>query len=103
MLKKFKQTAEKEKYFGAVEQEFNVLRDKMVRDKKADIEKSREEISELLADEIVTRYYYQRGGIENSFRYDPEVRRAVEILSNPSFYQDVITGKYVEEVKKKGK
>lgn len=103
MLKKFKQTAEKEKYFGAVEQEFNVLRDKMVRDKKADIEKSREEISELLADEIVTRYYYQRGGIENSFRYDPEVRRAVEILSNPSFYQDVISGKYVEEVKKKGK
>lgn len=103
LLAKLKEVSEKEKYFSSFEKEYNQLRDKMMHDKKADIEKSKEEISELLADEIVMRYHYQRGQIENSFQYDPEVKRAVEILNNKSFYGDVLSGKYVEEVKKKGK
>lgn len=103
LLAKLKEVSEKEKYFSSFEKEYNQLRDKMMHDKKADIEKSKEEISELLADELVMRYHYQRGQIENSFQYDPEVKRAVEILNNKSFYGDVLSGKYVEEVKKKGK
>jgi len=65
--------------------------------------KARVEISDLLADEIVSRYYYQRGRIENSFAKDAEITRALEILKDKTFYNDVLTGKYVEEVKKKGK
>ncbi len=103
LLVKLKEVSEKEKYFSSFEKEYNQLRDKMMHDKKADIEKSKEEISELLADEIVMRYHFQRGQIENSFHYDPEVKRAVEILNNKTFYGEVLSGRYVEEVKKKGK
>lgn len=103
LLAKLKEVSEKEKYFSSFEKEYNQLRDKMMHDKKADIEKSKEEISELLADEIVMRYHFQRGQIENSFQYDPEVKRAVEVLRDKAFYGDVLSGKYVEEVKKKGK
>lgn len=103
ILQKLKETAEKEKYFNSFEKEYNAMKEKMMRDKKADMLKAREEISELLADEIVSRYYYQRGRIENSFSKDPEITRAIEVLKNKAFYNDVITGKYVEEVKKKGK
>ncbi len=103
LLVKLKEVSEKEKYFSSFEKEYNQLRDKMMHDKKADIEKSKEEISELLADEIVMRYHFQRGQIENSFQYDPEIKRALEVLNNKGFYGDVLSGKYVEEIKKKGK
>jgi carboxyl-terminal processing protease len=103
LLTKLKEAAEKEKYFESVQQEYNALKDKMLRDKKADIQKAKTEISELLADEIVSRYYYQRGRIENSFAKDEELKKAVDILKNKSFYDDILAGRYVEEVKKKGK
>ena len=103
LLGKLKEAAEKEKYFESVQQEYNALKDKMLRDKKADIQKAKTEISELLSDEIVSRYYYQRGRIENSFAKDEELKKAVEILKNKGFYDDILAGLYVEEVKKKGK
>jgi carboxyl-terminal processing protease len=103
LLGKLKEAAEKEKYFESVQQEYNALKDKMLRDKKADIQKAKTEISELLSDEIVSRYYYQRGRIENSFAKDEELKKAVEILKSKTFYDDILAGRYVEEVKKKGK
>jgi carboxyl-terminal processing protease len=102
-LRKLKEIAEKENYFSSFESEFNQLKEKMMHDKNHDIEKARKEISRLLGAEIASRYQYQRGRIEQSFSSDPEIQRAIEILNNKSFYQDVLSGKYVEEIKKKGK
>jgi carboxyl-terminal processing protease len=103
LLAKLKEAAEREKYFASLEAEYTALKEKMLRDKKADLQKARAEISDLLADEIVSRYFYQRGRIENSFARDAEVKRAVEILKDKKFYADILAGRYVEEVKKKGK
>ena len=103
LLGKLKEATEKEKYFESVQKEYNALKDKILRDKKVDIQKAKTEISELLADEIVSRYYYQQGRIENSFAKDEELIKAVEILKNKTFYTDILAGRYVEEVKKKGK
>lgn len=102
-LKELMESAEKENYFNAIETEYKQLKQKMMHDKNADLEKSKEEISRLLADEIVSRYYYQKGRIENGLSSDPEVKKALEVLNNKSLYNDVITGKYVEPVVKKGK
>lgn len=103
MAKELKETAEKENYFNAIEVEYKQLMQKMMHDKNADLEKSKEEISYLLADEIVSRYYYQRGRVENGLSSDQEVKKALEVLQNKSFYNDIVTGKYVEPVVKKGK
>jgi carboxyl-terminal processing protease len=103
ILDDLKKTAEKEKYFAAIEKEYNQLKDRMMHDKKADIEKSKDQLSELLADEIASRFYFQRGRIESSFNRDLEIKKAVEVLKNKQFYSDIISGKYIEEVKKKGK
>ena len=42
---------------------------------------------------MICTYYY----------YDAELKKAVEILKDKTFYKDILSGKYVEEVKKKGK
>lgn len=103
MAKELKETAEKENYFNAIEVEYKQLMQKLMHDKNADLEKSKEEISYLLADEIVSRYYFQRGRVENGLSSDPEVKKALEVLQNKTFYNDIITGKYVEPMVKKGK
>jgi hypothetical protein len=41
----------------------------------------------LLENELVTRYYYREGAIENSFAYDIEMKKAIELLSNPVLYK----------------
>lgn len=102
-LKDLMESAEKENYFNAIETEYNQLKQKMMHDKNADLEKSKEEISRLLADEIVSRYYFQKGRIENGLAFDVEVKKALEVLNNKALYDDVITGKYQEPVEKKGK
>jgi len=103
LLRKLKDAAEKENYFNSFETEYNSLKEKMMHDKTQDIKKARTEISRLLASEIASRYSFQKGRIEQSFQTDPEIKRAIEVLNDKTFYQDVLSGKYVEELKKKSK
>jgi carboxyl-terminal processing protease len=103
LLTEWQKVAEREKYFDAAKSEFEQLKQKIEHDKKADIDKSKDQLSELLLDEIASRYYFQKGRIESSFGYDAELKKAVEILKDKTFYKDILSGKYVEEVKKKGK
>jgi carboxyl-terminal processing protease len=103
ILKTLKEVAEKEKYFDAFSDEYIALKSKMMHDKNEDLERAKGEIVHLLTDEIVGRYYYQKGKIEASFQFDDEVQKSIELLKDKKFYNDVLTGKYVEEVVKRGK
>lgn len=103
MLEEWEKVATREKYFEAAQSEYKSLKARIEHDKKEDVTKAKDQIERMLTDEIVSRYYFQRGRIEASFAFDPEIRRAVDILFDQTFYKDVLSGKYVEEVKKKGK
>jgi carboxyl-terminal processing protease len=103
ILKTLKEVAEKEKYFDAFSNEYIALKSKMMHDKNEDLERAKGEIVHLLTDEIVGRYYYQKGKIEASFQFDDEVQKSIVLLKDKKFYNDVLTGKYVEEVVKRGK
>jgi carboxyl-terminal processing protease len=103
MLEELKKVAEKEKYFSGVENEYNALKERMMHDKGEDLKRASDAIKHLLGDEIISRYYFQKGRIEHSFSWDPEILKAREILNDTEFYSRVLDGKYVEEVKKRGK
>lgn len=89
-LEEYKTAAEKEKYFTSVKDDFEALKAKMAHDKKADLLRFKDEIKELLGEEIITRYYYQRGRIESSFAYDDDVQKAVEVLNNSTLYKETL-------------
>lgn len=59
--------------------------------KTNDLIKFKSEISELLNNEIVSRYYYQKGRIENVLASDPYLIRSKELL-NSGEYQNVLRG-----------
>jgi carboxyl-terminal processing protease len=89
-LESFQATARKEKYYDAVAKEFDALQQKMKHDKKQDILKNKTEIKHLLEEEIVNRYYMQRGRIEKSLTTDNEVIEAVAVLHQPERYQKLL-------------
>jgi len=97
LLKQLKSVAEKEKYFDAAAIEFTALKDKMTHDKKSDLYKFKVEIQEFLESEIVSRYYYQKGKIENGFKYDVEVKEALAILGDKARYNGILNGKVKQE------
>lgn len=89
LLEEFQKTAQKEKYFESIENEYNALVEKKQYSKNKDILKFKDEIAEFLTSEIVSRYYYQRGRIEASLINDQEVKEAIAVLKDKKRYQAV--------------
>ncbi|MDQ3193274.1 MAG: S41 family peptidase [Bacteroidota bacterium] len=104
LVEKLKEIAEKEKYFNAFASEYEALRSKVKKNKKEDLYTFKEEIKQLLENEIVSRYYYQKGRIEASVKYDIEVQKALEVLENKSYVSILdgsnLTGSKVDKEKK---
>lgn len=90
VVKKFKETAEKEKYFKDVEAEYEALKAKLSHNKNEDLVTFKEEIKELLKEEIVSRYYYQKGRVESLLARDPDVNEALSILADKSKYSTLL-------------
>ncbi len=92
-LDSFKAIAVREKYFDAIKTDFSVLQQKLSHDKKQDLLKHRDEITHLLENEIVSRYYYLRGRVENTLKNDNDLTKAISILEKPEQYKAILQGK----------
>ncbi len=85
-LAELMKTAKEEKYFDVASEEFKLLESKLKPDLDKDLKLFRKEISELLEDEIVSRYYYQKGAIRAAIDEDQSIRQAVEALKAKDVY-----------------
>ncbi|MGM0625036.1 MAG: S41 family peptidase [Bacteroidota bacterium] len=90
-LKELVAVAEKEKYYEVAKDEFKALAEKIAHDREKDLKLFKDEISDLLANEIVGRYYYQEGQIKYGLHSDPDVEKALEILSDPEKMESILT------------
>jgi carboxyl-terminal processing protease len=90
MLKKVKETAEKEGYFEDVKSEYDQMLTKLTPSKERDLDKFKTEISEMLENEIVSRYYFQKGRTLDSFRYDRALNKAKSVLMSNTEYNGVL-------------
>jgi carboxyl-terminal processing protease len=91
-LKDFKENATDEKYYDAVKTEYEALQNKIMHNKKADLEKFKAEIKIFLKEEIVSRYYFQKGRLESSLSDDQEVNKALEVLKDTKTYSGILNG-----------
>jgi carboxyl-terminal processing protease len=51
----------------------------------------KEEIKRLIAEEIVSRYFYQKGRMEVILRDDPAIKSVFELIDNPQEYKRILT------------
>lgn len=90
-LKKLEKIAKEEKYYDAIKDDLAQLEARLKADKKEDLIKHKAEIVELLEQEIAARYYYQGGRIMAGWKEDKDIQSALEILSNPARYKEILT------------
>ncbi|MBP7167164.1 MAG: S41 family peptidase [Bacteroidia bacterium] len=93
-LEELREKAEKEKYFEHIKAEYEAVKKLLVHDKATDLRINKEEVREMLENEIVSRYYYQNGRLETSFDTDPDVQAALKALRDPSVYQQMMNRQY---------
>lgn len=91
-LQELKQAAEKDKHYEAIKNEFAQLESRMMEYKKQDLTNHHDEIKSILEGEISARYYYQKGRLETSFKNDPDVKKAADILVDQSLYSSILKG-----------
>lgn len=92
-LDELEKTAKFEGYYDDAKTEFEALRKKLNHNLAKDLDLAKESILQMLTNDIVTAYYYQRGAIENSLRTDKQVKVAFDILADSQKYQDLLQPK----------
>ena len=92
MLQELREIAKEEKYYNDSEIEFDALFAKLKPSLKDDMVRYKDEIVELLENEIVSRYYYQNGRVEASLKNDPYMNEAKEVLKNQVRYKSILAG-----------
>ncbi len=89
-LKELVETAKKERYYDHARQEFEALEKGLKLNLDEDLAKFRKDISDLLIDEIITRYYYQKGAAIASIKNDPEIAKAKSVLNDEKAYAEIL-------------
>jgi len=87
-LEELIEAAKKEKYYTLAEDEFESMKATLEPNLDKDLNEFNEEIESLLENEIVSRYYYQRGAIRASIGDDKVIEKAVEKLNSPMAYNN---------------
>lgn len=91
-LGELEEYAKKENYYADIRDQVDGLRKKMSHNKDQDLVKNKREISELLEQEILSRYYWERGIKEASFDSDPQLMEALTVLRTPTRYKSLLAG-----------
>jgi carboxyl-terminal processing protease len=83
-------TAKREKYYDIYEDQFTQLQAKLTIDLEKDLNLFRPEITQLLEDDIIERYFYQEGAIENAVHKDSTIIKAIELLNDRERYDRIL-------------
>ncbi len=90
LLKVLRDVIRREGYLEATRAELDALEAKLTYDVRADLMRFRKEVEPYLYDEIVHRYYYQKGGVQQQLLDDPCIERALQVLSDKDKYKKIL-------------
>jgi len=77
-LEELKKTAQKESYIQDALHEYEALAHKLVPDTKGDLQKFKHQIKLILENEIIARYYFDKGRVEATLSEDRALAKAIE-------------------------
>lgn len=89
-LKDLEKLAKFEGYYDDAKPEFEALKKKLSHNVAKDLDYNKEYIKQLLENEIVAAYYFQAGAIQNSLRYDKQIKEAIKLLNSPEEYSKIL-------------
>lgn len=93
-LKQLRKTAETEGYMNdSTKVVFDQLEKLLKHDLYQDLDKNRKEISDVLAAELLKRYYFQQGNIVYRNKRSKEIEAIREVMAKPGEYERILSGK----------
>ena len=98
-LKDLVKLAQFEGYYEDAKEDFENLKRKLNHNVEKDLDFNKEQIKQMLTADIVSDYYFQRGTIENSLRYDKQLKEAIRLLHAPDEYQRILNPKAATSTK----
>jgi carboxyl-terminal processing protease len=92
VLADLKSEVDKDKEFSLIKPEYDALKVKLAAAKANDLQQHKDEIKQVLENEIASRYYYEKGRYECNFKYDREMARAVKLMSDKNEVASILKG-----------
>ena len=89
-LEDLKKMMQFEGYYDDAQPEFEALAKKLEHNMDGDFDRQRGDIEKLMAAEVIKRYYFQAGVVEQSLKDDIDVERAIQLLNNMEEYQKIL-------------
>ena len=91
-LKDLEKLARFEGYYDDAKDEFEALSKKLKHNiaKDLDYPYNKQKIKEMIAADLMSAYYFERGAIENSLRYDKQMAEAVRLLNDTAEYRRLL-------------
>lgn len=89
-MNELRKLLESEGYWEEVSDDFKSLESKLVHDLDKDLETFRTDIERILSLEIIRRYYYQKGEIQESLKTDECVSKALDLLMDRENYEAIL-------------
>jgi len=92
LLNEVRDEAKKESKLGALDTELDALNARISNAKKNDLTIYKEEIKKVLEGEIVSRYYFEKGRLEQNFKYDQDLSESIKVITNKSVLASILQG-----------
>jgi len=92
VLNDLKAELDKDKEFSSIKPEYDALKAKLASSKADDMQQHKDEIKQVLENEIASRYYYEKGRYECNFKYDKEMARAVKVMADKNEVASILKG-----------
>ncbi|WP_231458725.1 S41 family peptidase [Pedobacter sp. Leaf132] len=92
LLTELRYEADKENKTADVKADLDNLKNKLTSAKKIDLANHKAEIKRVLETQIVSRYFYEKGRIEQSFQYDKELAAAKAVFNNQTQMLAILKG-----------
>lgn len=90
ILDELEKTSKDDKYHEAIKEELEALHEALAHDKKTDLYKFRDQISEFIRMELLPRYYYQAGMLQANLVHDPEIKEAINVIRDKERYESIL-------------
>ncbi len=90
LLKELKEKSKEDGYIA--EADIHALEAKIIQSKKADLNKHKDLINDMIEKEIVSRYFYEIGRIKIGLRNDMEIKEAVKLFDDKAKYSALLKG-----------
>ena len=91
-LEDLKKVAEFEGYYDEAKAEFDALEAKLTHNLSRELDYHAKDIRQIISLEIIKRYFYESGSVQEMLKDDTDLPRAMKILADKNEYNKILSG-----------